>query len=193
MFSRNIKNKSAFTLIEILVASLVFTIIGYAIFRTWSQITFNQSVVEARGQAKTDVETISRRLVRDIAMARAKSIPGDSGADDIAMTITKKSATAGGAPQEINVTYSRAGNDFSRTEGGDTNPLTSNLKEFTWARESTASGVIYLTITVEVPVRGYGEMTQIHSQESMVTVKEEAIGSGDEPRWKRSQDLLKNW
>lgn len=193
MSSRNIKKKSAFTLIEIIVASLIFTIVGYAIFRTWSQITYNQSLAEARGQAKSDVEIIARRLERDITMARAKSIPGDSGEDGITMTITKKAATAGGSPQEINITYSRSGNEFSRTEGGDTNALTGNLKKFTWEREASANGVIYLTITVEVPVRGYAGRTQTHSQESMVTVKEEGLGSGDGPRWRKPQDLLDNW
>ena len=191
MSCRNIKSKSAFTLLEVVVASLVFTIVGYGIFRTWSQITFNQAVSEARGQAKTDVEIIARRMERDIAMARGKTIIGNSGADSIAMTITKKD-DGGGAPQEIDISYSRDGNNFIRTEGSDDNILTKNLKEFTWAREATASGVVYLTITVETPVRGYKDHTQTHSQESMVTVREEAIGAGVDDRWKGSKDLLEN-
>lgn len=179
-------------MIELVVASLVFTIVGYGIHRTWSQITFNQSVTEARGQAKTDVEVIARRLERDISMARGESIVGNSGADSIAMTITKK-ADGGGPPADIDITYSREGNVFSRSEAGSNNPLTSNLKEFTWAREATASGVIYITLSVECPVKGYKDTTQTHAQEFMVTVREEAIGAGASDRWKRSKDLLENW
>ncbi|PKL45345.1 MAG: hypothetical protein CVV42_18640 [Candidatus Riflebacteria bacterium HGW-Riflebacteria-2] len=191
MFYRTTERKSAFTLIEVLIASLLFTIVGYGIFRTWSQITYNQAVAQARGAAKTDVEIIARRLERDIAMARAKSIPGNSGVDGITMTITKKD-DGGGAPKDIDISYARAGNELSRTESGNTKALTSNLKTFTWDREPTASGVIYLTIAVETPVRGT-DVTQTHSQESMATVKEEAIGAGDDARWKRSGDLLDSW
>lgn len=179
-------------MIELVVASLVFTVVGYGIFQTWSQITFNQSVTEARGQAKTDVEVIARRLERDISMARAQSIDGNSGEDRIAMTITHKAET-GGQPDEIDITYSREGNVFSRTETGDSKPLTRYLKEFTWAREGTASGVIYITLAVECPVKGYAETTQTHAQEFMVTVREEAIGAGASNRWKKSEDLLENW
>lgn len=190
MFSRIIKKKSAFTLIESLIASLVFTIVAYGIYQAWSHITYNQAVAEARGRAKSDVEIIARNLERDISMARAGSIAGNSGDDGITLTITRK--TAGGQPRDVVITYARAGNEFTRTEDGNNNPLTLNLKEFSWAREVTASGVIYLTTTVEVPVRGF-DVVQTHKQESMATVREEAIGAGDDSRWKRSGDLLNNW
>ncbi|KAF1080126.1 MAG: hypothetical protein GQF41_3593 [Candidatus Rifleibacterium amylolyticum] len=190
MFSRTIKRKSAFTLIESVVATLVFTIVAYGIYQTWSHITFNQAVAEARGQAKGDVEVITRNLERDISMARAGTIEGNSGDDGIEFTITRK--TEGGQPKDVVITYSRSGNEFTRTEDGNNNTLSKNLKEFNWARESTASGVIYLTTTVEVPVRGFDEV-QTHKQESMATVREEAIGAGDDSRWKRSGDLLDNW
>ncbi|MBU1106773.1 MAG: prepilin-type N-terminal cleavage/methylation domain-containing protein [Candidatus Riflebacteria bacterium] len=192
MSSRNIKTKSAFTLLEIMVASALFTIVGYGIYRTWSQINFNQSVTEARGQAKTDVEVIGRRLVRDISMARAKTITANSGADGIDMTITKK-AENGAPPADIAISYSRDGNVFSRSEAGDTKPLTRYLKEFTWAREGTASGVIYITLSVECPARGYTDKTQTHTQDFMVTVREEAIGAGVTNSWRKSEDVLANW
>jgi prepilin-type N-terminal cleavage/methylation domain-containing protein len=190
MFSRIIKKKSAFTLIESIVATVVFTIVAYGIYQAWSHITFNQAVAEARGQAKSDVEIITRNLERDISMARAGTIAGNSGDDGITLTITRK--TAGGQPKDVIITYSRDGNEFTRTEDNNNNLLTRNLKEFNWIREVTASGVIYLTTTVEVPVRGF-DTVQTHKQESMATIREEAIGAGDDSRWKRSGDLLENW
>lgn len=190
MFYKTIKRKSAFTLIEVVVASLVFTILAYGIYRTWSHLSFNQSVAEARGQAKTDVELIIRHLERDISMARAGSIEDDSGEDSIEMTISR--SKDGNPPADFDVSYARAGNELTRSEDGRNTLLTRNLKEFTWSREPTASGVIYLTATVEVPVRG-ADAVQTHSQDAMATVKEEAIGAGVDPRWKKTGDLLENW
>jgi prepilin-type N-terminal cleavage/methylation domain-containing protein len=193
MFSRNTEPIRGFTLIEVLVACFIFTIVGTAIFSAWSYIRHNQAVAEARGQAKSDVEIVCRTLERDIAMARAKTIAGTGGADGIAMKITHNPGGAAGVPRDIDVTFSRSGNRFSRTADGTTNTLTNHLKEFTWEREANASGVIYLKVLVEVPVQGYTNTWQTHAHESMATVREEAVGAGVTERWQKSEDLLKNW
>lgn len=195
MLNRNIDKKSGFTMIEIVVAAFIFAIIAVGLLQTWSHITYNQALSTAKGQAKSDVEIASRRLIRDIAMARAGTIAGSSGSDGIEMTISVTDDS--GSVSEKDVSYVRAGKTLTRESGLEKSVLSDFLMEgikgFSWSREANASGVIYLTLGVEYPVKGDPKNLQTYSQEFIVTVREEAAGSGIDERWKQSEQILDSW
>lgn len=182
-------------MIEALVATVVFSVIAVGLFRVWSSINHNQAVSIARGQAKSEVEVAARRLERDISMAKADTIIGNSGEDGLQFEISRTTDT--GSVEVLPVNYVRNGKELTRETPREKTVLTKFLKDgaegFSWAREATASGVIYLTLTVEHPVPGDPDNFQTHSQEFMATVREEAIGAGVDERWKKSDDILENW
>lgn len=180
------------TLIEILVAFFVMTILCGALYGIWSRASYTRNLTNARGVAKGEAETCLRQFERDIQMARAGTFKVDSG--QISMTITRKDADAF---KPANITYTWSGPNLTRDEDGKSHVLTTHLAQtvdkipggLAITTEAAGSGTVNIQIATEVIPEGIKDQPQKHEQALLVTIREEAAGAGSDTRYIKSNSV----
>lgn len=190
MTSVQYESRQGVTLLEIVIAAVIMTIMAGALYSVLSHMGYTRAIANARGIAKQEVEIALRQIERDVAGARAGTLE-DGTAGKLTMTTTQKSSSGGFDELAIEYTWSADGK-LHRKEQGPAGTreqvLMQNLKTFEVGREA-ASGSVHLKLVAEVKPEGHPTALQIHSQDALATIREEAAGAGSDTRWIRPRDL----
>ncbi|HNV72290.1 MAG TPA: prepilin-type N-terminal cleavage/methylation domain-containing protein [Candidatus Ozemobacteraceae bacterium] len=191
---RSYQARRGVTLLELVIAAAIMTIMAGALYGVLSHFSYTRSIANARGTAKQEVELALRQIERDIAGARAGTFD-DSTSNKIAMTTTQKIDTVAGESgfEELTVEYTWGSDGALKrkeTKSGTSREkvLMQNLKTLEVGREA-ASGSVHLKLVAEVKPEGWPTALQIHSQDVLATIREEAAGAGSDTRWVRPRDL----
>ncbi|GEM_PF-1797667 len=198
------ETKRGFSLIELLVASVITIAISGGIFSVMNSARSAASLARAKEDAKQMAEQALKYLQKDIAISHAiidknEIIEGkpkatlsftDNG-DSWEMKIPKVEDAEGMADDYVDVKYALRGNKLFR-EGGvedKTKLVASNISKlefFVLSQEQVS-----IEIQTEVVPSGQSQPVH-HDQKVLVTIREAVTGNIDE-RWKTSEEVISNY
>ncbi|MBI3038690.1 prepilin-type N-terminal cleavage/methylation domain-containing protein [bacterium] len=193
----NIKSK-AFTLLETLIAILVFGIVAGALYGILTRASSTQAFANAKAAAKDQAEIIIRTLERDISSAVTEfntvnatyscSFKATTGGWE--MNIPEKSTP--NAVKKVEYLFDAAQKSLSRKVSGPdggTRLLSDKVEELKMAMVSASSVLIELKIGV---VPDGSKIVQIHDQKMSVTIQS-AVQSNLDRRWKDPKEVINNY
>ncbi len=195
-----IKSKElGFTLIEVMIAVAILGIISLGLYSMLSSANRSRSIANAKGVAKDEVEVALRQLGRDVTMARAPTNAEKTSGKTSAIVKSSNSVQFNIAEERsgqivtkpVKYDWDISGKKLERTYDGNTRPLMTHLSTFEidYDPSATTSGTVMIKVEATVLPDGYQNAPQIHSQETIVTVHEEAVKE-KAGAWKKTGDIL---
>lgn len=188
------------TIIEILIASLVFVIMSGGVWTIMRSTTQVAGISQAKDEAKGMAEIILKHLQQDVAVSKAdidkknlvKGLPTvktsfTAGGGQISMKIPKPGVTAKMDDDYVDVVYSLNGKELFREDGntGNKRLLSSNVSKL----EAFVLSDSQVSIEIEIEVLPPGAQTPVtHKQQVLVTIRE-ALADAVDSRWLTSDEV----
>ncbi len=194
-----IKLKSAFTVVEILVAFAILVIISGGVYSVLSSTRNVANIAQAKEEAKNLAEIVLKHLQNDIAISRAEVQKAQNTTGDpvvtpslvadpatIKMLIPRNENAAAMSEDYVEVVYSLSGLKLYRKDGrNDTNRLlcsnVSKLDVFLLSADQVS-----VEIETSVKLKGMKEPAK-HNQKVLVTIRE-AVANNVDNRWLTSEE-----
>jgi type II secretory pathway component PulJ len=144
---------SAFTLVELLLALVIVTLVSTAVTTMLNGAAMTSSFVLSETSATYQAETAYRRIMHNLRAASAISAPADTTAAGTLTLVTQPDSGNGNAT--YTVTYTLSGTNLTESDsryngaGNAPNVIATNVTAFSVTRQSLASPqVVLLTITI---------------------------------------------
>ncbi|MBF0545859.1 MAG: prepilin-type N-terminal cleavage/methylation domain-containing protein [Candidatus Riflebacteria bacterium] len=167
------------TLVEVLVAFFILTLISGGIFFLLREASLKNSISEARSIAKQEAGKILSVMQHDFAQAKLGSIkvdePGKIGLD----------IDSGGRVEKI--VYSWHSPKFYRTLAGKEWLMSEHLENFLLTRQATGQYIVELETKVRIDGLT-NDSAQSHSQNQMIVSREDSTSLID-PNWRDVGDV----
>lgn len=198
--SRFFRSKLGVTMIEVLVASVIFVIMSggvWTIMRSTRQVA---DLSQAKDEAKGMAETILKYMQQDIAASKAvvdktkivdgkpKATPSfSSSGGTISMKVPKPGVAAKMAADYVDVVYTLSGKELFRQDGntGNKRLLSSCVSKLVASTLSDSQ----IEVEIEIEITPPGALTPItHNQRVLVTIRE-AITNAVDSRWLTSDEV----
>ncbi len=198
------QNKSAFSLIELLIAFVILVVISGAVYSVLSSTRNVAELAQAKEEAKGTAEIVLKHLQQDIAASHAEvdktniidgkpsvtptlAMSGGS----ISMKIPAKDAASAMVNDYVDVVYSMDGTKLYREDGnaGNKRLLSSNVSKLDVFMLSEDQ--VSVEIETSVQPRGHKEPVK-HNQKILVTIREAVVVNSDK-RWLSSEEALQEY
>lgn len=196
--------RSAFSLIEILVAFVILVIISGGVYSVLTATRNVAEIAQAKDEAKDTAEIVLKQLQLDIAASHAEvdktSISDGKPAvspsltmsgGNISMKVPAKADAAAMVNDYVDVNYSINGMKLYRTDGntGATRLLSSNVSKLDLFMLSDDQ--VSVEIETAVQPKGHKEPVK-HNQKILVTIREAVVVNADK-RWLSSEEALQEY
>ena len=137
LFSR--RDLRAFTLVELLVALVVISIISVAVFTMTAGATSTSLYVTAGTDTVSEVETAYRRMLHNLRTCSAISAPTGTTASNTLTVVTQPDASNGGTTYTVSYAVSNGSLVETDSRYGSSNTLLTGVTGFSVTRNSVAS------------------------------------------------------